>query len=151
MKRDEISLQTANTANRSRVVTGSSKGTGLQSQFVTSKGRGGRRNLPYAFTEHGAIMVANVLNSPRAIEMSVFVVRAFVRMRGTMANSRALAELKRDLKERLDVHEVAIVDILRRFLEIIDPPPLPEPPRKQIGFRAKGSNGKDKKSKDKRR
>jgi hypothetical protein len=55
--------------------------------------------------------------------------------------------LERDLKDRLYVHEVAMVDILRRFMEIIDPPPLPEPHRKQIGFRAKGSNGKDKKSK----
>ena len=66
----------------------------LTSQFAMSKpGRGGRRTLPYAFTEHGAIMAANVLNSPKAIEMSVFVVRAFIKMRETLANNKALASL----------------------------------------------------------
>jgi hypothetical protein len=53
----------------------------LRSQIVISKGRGGRRSLPYAFTEHGAIMAANVLNSEQAVEASVEVVRAFVRLR----------------------------------------------------------------------
>ncbi len=53
----------------------------LRSQIVISKGRGGRRYLPYAFTEHGAVMLASVLNSQRAIEASIFVVRAFVQMR----------------------------------------------------------------------
>lgn len=147
---EEIRSQTVNTGNRSQVVTGSSKTARLRSQSVTSKGRGGRRNLPYAFTEHGAIMAANVLSSPRAVEMSVFVVRAFVRMRATLTDSRELAlkltELERDLKERLDVHEVAIVDILRRFMDLMDPPPLQEPPRKQIGFRANEPDRKAKKS-----
>jgi hypothetical protein len=64
----------------------------LISQNAMSKpGRGGRRTLPYAFTEHGAIMAANVLNSPRAVQMSVFVVRAFVRMRSIMNDTRELA------------------------------------------------------------
>ena len=54
----------------------------LRSQIVTSKGRGGRRYLPFVFTEHGAIMAATILNSPLAVEMSVFVVRAFVKLRG---------------------------------------------------------------------
>lgn len=161
----EIRSQTVNTGNRSQVVTGSSKTSRLRSQIVTSRNRSqfvtgsqkhrDPRYLPYAFTEHGAIMAANVLNSPRAVEMSVFVVRAFVRMRATLADSHELAlrlaELEKDLTDRLDVHEVAIVDIQRRFMQIIDPPPLPQPPRKQIGFRAKESSGKDKKSKDKRR
>jgi ORF6N domain len=61
----------------------------LRSQVATSKsGRGGRRYPPYAFTEHGAIMAATVLNSQCAVEMSVFVVRAFVRMRETLTNNR---------------------------------------------------------------
>jgi len=64
----------------------------LRSQFVTSKqGRGGRRYAPYAFTEHGAIMAATVLNSERAVQMSVFVVRAFVRLREMLATNRKLA------------------------------------------------------------
>ncbi len=63
----------------------------LISQNAMSKpGRGGRRTLPYAFTEHGAVMAANILKSPRAVQMSVFVVRAFVKMRELLMNSRIL-------------------------------------------------------------
>ena len=98
---------------------------------TTSTGRGGRRYLPYAFTEHGAIMAANVLNSPRA----------FVKMRGALSDTRELAHklaaLEKELKERLDVHDVAIVTILQRVMDIIDPPARPDPPKKEIGFHAK--------------
>ena len=84
---------------------------------------------PYAFTENGAIMAANVLNSPEAVRMSVFVVRAFVQMRdllgGTKELARQLADLEKKLTARLDVHESVIVDVLRRVMEILDPPPLP--------------------------
>ncbi len=112
----------------------------LKSQFAMSKkkGRGGRRTLPYAFTEHGAVMAANILNSPRAVQMSVFVVRAFMRMRAVLTDSRILARklaaLEKELKKRLDVHDAIIVDILRRVMDIIDSPPQPEPKRRQIGF-----------------
>jgi hypothetical protein len=103
------------------------------------------RFLPWAFTEHGAIMAANVLNSPRAAQMSVFVVRAFVKMRGLLGDSRELARklaaLEKELKERLDVHEAAIVSILQRVLDLIDPPALPEPPKKRIGFQVKEPRG----------
>jgi len=114
----------------------------LRSHFATSKGSGGRRYLPYAFTEHGAIMAANVLNSPRAVQMSVFVVRAFVKMRAILSDSRELARklaaLEKELKDRLNVHEAAIVTILQRVMAIIDPPALPEPPpKKGIGFQVK--------------
>ena len=95
--------------------------------------------LPYAFTEHGAIMAANVLNSPRAVQMSVFVVRAFLKMRALLGDKRDLAQklaaLEKELKKRLDVHEAVIVTILQRVMDIIDPPALPAPPAKpQIGF-----------------
>ena len=114
----------------------------LRCQIGISKGPGGRRYLPFAFTEHGAIMAATVLNSPRAVQMSVFVVRAFVRMRealsDTAALARKLAALEREVKARLDGPDAAIVDVLRRFMEILDPPPLPEPPPKpSIGFGVK--------------
>jgi hypothetical protein len=97
------------------------------------------KHLPYAFTENGAIMAANVLNSPEAVRMSVFVVRAFVKMRellgGTNDLARQLADLERKLTARLDVHESVIVDVLRRVMDILDPPPpVPEPPRRRIGF-----------------
>jgi hypothetical protein len=111
----------------------------LKFQFGTSSSHGGRRKLPYAFTENGAIMAANVLNSPEAVRMSVFVVRAFVQMRdllgGTKELARQLADLEKKLTARLDVHESVIVNVLRRVMEILDPPPLPpEPPKRQIGF-----------------
>jgi len=91
-------------------------------------------------------MAATVLNSPRAVQMSVFVVRAFVRMRAALSDSRDLARklaaLGKELKGRLDAHEAAIVDILRQVMDIFDPPALPEPPKKEIGFRVKESAGR---------
>ncbi|MBN1101993.1 MAG: ORF6N domain-containing protein [Deltaproteobacteria bacterium] len=115
---------------------------GLRSQFATLKRGQHIKHLPYAFTEHGAIMAATVLNSPEAIQMSVFVVRAFVRMRALLGDTRELARrlaaLEQELKERLDVHEVAIVSILQRVMDLIDPPVEPKPtPRKKIGFEIK--------------
>ncbi|MGB2869790.1 MAG: ORF6N domain-containing protein [Bacteroidota bacterium] len=112
----------------------------LMSQIATSNGkRGGRRKLPFVFTEFGALMAANVLNSNRAVRMSVFVVRAFVKMRGALSGTaeltRKLSELEKELKTRLNVHENAIVGILQRIMAIIDPPHLPEPRRKAIGFK----------------
>jgi hypothetical protein len=111
----------------------------LRYQIGTSNGRGGRRYLPYAFTEHGAIMSATVLNSPRAVQMSVFVVRAFVRMRLVLGDTSELARklviLEREVKARLDTHDAAIVDVLSRIMDMINPPePPPIPPKKQIGF-----------------
>ena len=76
---------------------------------TSSSGHGGRRRRPYVFTEHGAIMAANVLNSARAVQMSVFVVRAFLKMRAFLGDKRELAQklasLEQELKKRLDVHE----------------------------------------------
>ena len=95
--------------------------------------------LPYAFTEHGAIMAANVLNSPRAVQMSVFV-GAGVRedARNAVQNrhlAEKLAELERRLTGRLDVHEQAIVHILDEIKKLMEPlPPPPEPKRREIGF-----------------
>ncbi|MGA2748735.1 MAG: ORF6N domain-containing protein [Verrucomicrobiota bacterium] len=112
----------------------------LTSQFARSKkGRGGRRTLRRAFTEHGAIMAANVLNSSRAVQMSVFVVRAFVKMREVLAQNgqlaEKLAELERRLTGRLDVHEQAIVQILEEIKKLMEPlPSQPEPKRPEIGF-----------------
>ena len=110
-----------------------------RSQIVTLKRGQNIKYLPAAFTEHGAIMAANVLNSPRATQMSVFVVRAFVKMRSAFKDSRQLAEklalLEQELKIRLNIHEAAIVDVLHRIMKILDPPPPPpEPPPPEIGF-----------------
>jgi phage regulator Rha-like protein len=111
----------------------------LRSQIVTSKtGRGGRRSLPFAFTEHGAVMAANVINSERAVQMSIFVVRAFIKMRQIMAANKAflekLTELEKKLTNRLDSHEQAIVYVLSELRKLMEPPEVPEPKRRRIGF-----------------
>ena len=97
---------------------------------------------PWAFTEHGAIMAANVLKSRRASQMSVFVVRAFVRLRLALRENRELARklaaVETELKSRLDVHEAAIVELLQRIMRILDPPTAPAgPPPPEIGFHVK--------------
>lgn len=130
---------------RSQFATSSSLGdkdeslTPNRSQFATGSSRHrDPRLLPYAFTENGAIMAANVLNSSEAVRMSVFVVRAFVRMRELLTGSKELAvELKKleaKLTSRLDVHEVAITEVLRRIMRLLDPPPAPPVPEKEMGF-----------------
>ena len=97
--------------------------------------------MPYAFTENGAVMAANVLNSPEAVRMSVFVVRAFVQMRDLLGSTKELAKqlaaLEKKLTARLDGHESAIVEVLQRLMNILDPPPPPpepETPKRRIGF-----------------
>jgi hypothetical protein len=111
----------------------------LRSQFATLKsGRGQHRKyLPYAFTEHGAIMAASILNSPRAIEMNVFVVRAFVKLRELLSSNRELArrfeQLEARLDKRLTEHDVSIAAILSAIRELMNPP---APKRRAIGFTA---------------
>ena len=111
----------------------------MTSQIAISKrGRGGRRTRPYAFTEHGALQAANVLRSSRAVQMSVFVIRAFVKMRETLLGTRELAKklaaLEKKLTARLDVHESAIVQVLQELMQILNTPPTPSPPKPRIGF-----------------
>jgi hypothetical protein len=116
------------------------KTTTNRSQFATGSGRHrDPRYLPYAFTENGAIMAANVLHSPEAVRMSVFVVRAFIQMRDLLtSNSRELAAelraLEAKLTARLDGQELMILDVLRRLMDLIDPPPAPPVPEKSLGF-----------------
>jgi phage regulator Rha-like protein len=106
----------------------------LRSQnVISSSTHGGARYLPYAFTEHGVIMAATVLNSDRAIEMSVFVVQAFVRMRRALAtNQKVLAKLA-EVEHRLEAHDTDIQALMEAIRELIDPP---DPPRRRIGFEA---------------
>jgi hypothetical protein len=104
----------------------------LRSQFATANiGRGGRRSLPYAFTEHGAIMAATVLNSKQAVEMSVFVVRAFVHLREARAADRELAARIGELEEHLQAHDGTIQAIIKVIKRLTDPLPSR---RRKIGF-----------------
>ena len=110
----------------------------LRSQFAISigetreSGRGGRRYLPLAFTEHGAIMAATILNTPQATEISVFVVRAFVRLRVMVAANKELANKLDELERRVSHHDEAITSIVKAIRELATPP---EPKsRRRIGF-----------------
>jgi hypothetical protein len=108
----------------------------LRPQIATSSLYGGRRYLPWVFTEHGAIMLASVLNSPTANEASVRVVRAFVHMREILAHNQELKAKFGELERRLDAHDDALkvlFDAIRQLLE----PPASVTSRPEIGFHVK--------------
>jgi hypothetical protein len=101
----------------------------LKSQIATSSStHGGRRKLPLVFTEHGAIMAANVLNSERAVAASVQVVRAFVRLRQMLVSNAELARKLEDLEQKYDTQFKVVFDAIR---QLMSPPPRE---RKEIGF-----------------
>jgi len=106
---------------------------GLISQIaISKKGRGGRRTMPWVFTEHGALMLGNVLNSKTAVEASVRVVRAFILMREQLAAHKELALKLAELEERVTGHGGAIQDLFEAIRQLVEPP-APQHQRK-IGF-----------------
>lgn len=111
----------------------------LRSQIVTSnEGRGGRRYLPYAFTEHGALMLANVLNSERAAQTSVMVVRAFVRLRQWLSSNAELARKLEAMEKKYDAQFKVVFDAIRQLMSPV------ETKRKEIGFHVKHDHEKPK-------
>src|SRR2546428_5387007 len=107
---------------------------GNSSQFAMSSGKHrGTAYRPYAFTEHGALQAANVLRSQRAVHMSVFVIRAFVKMREQLATNAAILKRLAEIDKELLVHDSALRDIYQKLLPLLSPPPEP-PPRRRIGF-----------------
>ncbi len=115
---------------RSQIAT--SKIEGMWSQdATTSPGRGGRRHAPYAFTEHGAIMAATILNSPKAVEMSVFVVRAFIELRVWLSTHRELAEKLEHLERKVSSHDQALAGVIDAIRQLMAPP---NPKNRPIGF-----------------
>src|SRR5262249_36232242 len=120
-------------ANRSQSATASGRLQRMRSQFATAS----RRNIryrPWAFTEHGALQVANVLQSDRAIAMSVYVIRAFIELREKVATNAAILKRLSEIDRTLLEHDTALRDIYQKLLPLLAPPP--EPPRRQIGFHA---------------
>lgn len=112
----------------------------LKFQIGTSSGGwGGRRKLPHAFTEHGAIMAATVLNSPKAVEMSVFVVRAFVKMREQLLATATLAKRLAEVEKDLMLHDAALRELFEQIRPLLLPPP--DPPRHPIGFSVNERSG----------
>jgi hypothetical protein len=105
----------------------------LISQYaISSTGHGGRRKLPYAFTEHGSIMAAMVLNSPRAVQMSLYVIRAFVALRQIVQDQKALSAKLAELDQRVGAHDEQLVEIIEAIRQLAAPPGV-EHDRK-IGF-----------------
>ena len=110
----------------------------LRSQIATSSSYGGRRYLPYAFTEHGALMLANVLNSERAAQTSVQVVRAFVKLRQMLASNAELARKLAAMEKKYDAQFKVVFDAIRQLMS------PPEKPKREIGFHVKHDDDKPK-------
>jgi hypothetical protein len=109
----------------------------LRSQIVILKTGRGRhlKYAPFAFTEHGALMASTVLNSPRAVAMSVYVIRAFVKMREDLAANSAIFKRLAEIDKTLLLHDGALRDIYQKLRPLLEPPPAP--PKPEIGFHIK--------------
>lgn len=117
--------------------------TNLKSQIVTSSFaeahslHGGLRHLPWAFTEHGALMAAMLLRSPHAVAMSVYVVRAFVRMREELLAHSAVLKRLAQIDKKLLEHDIVLRDVVEKLLPLLSPA---EPtPKRRIGFHSRES------------
>ena len=108
----------------------------LRSQFVTSKRRGGRRTLPYAFTEQGVAMLSSVLRSERAVQVNVEIMRAFVRLRRMLTAHKDLARRLDDLERKYDAKFRVVFDAIRRLMA--PTAPVGPKPKRVIGFRPGG-------------
>jgi hypothetical protein len=112
---------------------GTSKALATRSEIVITSGeRGGRRYLPHAFTEFGALMAANVLNSSQAVKMSLYVIRAFVKSRDELAANSAIVKRLAQIDNILFLHDSALRDLYQKLRPLLAPPPEPQKPR--IGF-----------------
>jgi len=106
----------------------------LRSQIVTSNGRGGRRYLPQAFTEHGALMAATVLNSKKAVEMSLYLIRAFVAMREALLANATILKRLAEIDRRLIEHDSVLREIVDRLQPLLDAPAVDETAKPKIGY-----------------
>jgi hypothetical protein len=107
----------------------------LRSQFATSSSHGGSRYMPIAFTEHGTVMLASILNSKRAVEMSIFVVQAFIRMREMVIGNKQLAKKLAELEERVNDNDETIANLFEAIRQLVEP----ETPKteREMGFHIK--------------
>ncbi len=107
----------------------------LRSQIVTSSGRPGRRALPYAFTEHGISMLSSVLNSERAVEVNIAIVRTFVKMRQMIAGNKVLAQKLDELERRYDAQFKVVFNSIRELIKATPKTaPVPMATKRKIGF-----------------
>jgi hypothetical protein len=113
------------------------EGKSLTSQIAMSKtGRGGRRTTPYAFTEQGVAMLSSVLNSDRAVQVNIAIMRAFVKVREIMATHKDLANKIEALERSYAKHDEEIQVVFQAIKQLLKPPSAP--PKRRIGFRAEG-------------
>lgn len=120
---------------RSQIATSSSQSVDYIKEIARSdRSHGGRRYRPWMFTEHGALMAANILRSERAAQMSIYVIRAFVRLRERVAANASILKRLAEIDGTLLQHDTALRDIYRKLLPLLQPPP--EPPKRRIGFHA---------------
>lgn len=105
----------------------------LKSQIATSSGtHGGSRKPPTAFTEHGALMAATLLRSERAVQMSIYVIRAFVKLRDELTANLGVLRRLSEIDKKLIEHDVVLREVLERLQPLLNPPP--EKPKPKIGF-----------------
>ncbi len=105
-----------------------------QNAISSSRAHGGRRQLPWAFTEHGALMAANLLNSPRAVQMSIYLVRSFVQMRDTLMANAAILKRLAEIDRRLLEHDSVLREVVERLQPLLDAPDEDEESKRKIGF-----------------
>jgi hypothetical protein len=103
----------------------------LRLQIATSNRRGGRRYLPYAFTQEGIAMLSSVLRSPRAVAVNIEIMRAFIRMRGMLVSVDELARKLDALEQKALAHDKDLEEVFEALRELMNPP---EPPHREIGF-----------------
>ena len=108
----------------------------LKSQnAISSGGYGGRRTAPWGFSEHGALMAATILRSPRAVQMSIYLVRAFVQMRGELQTNLAILKRLAEVDRKLLEHDSVLREVITRLQPLLDAPEADEaPPKRKIGF-----------------
>ena len=109
----------------------------LRFQFGTSKGSGGRRYLPYAFTQEGIAMLSSVLHSPRAIQVNIQIMRAFVKLRELMASHKYLAQKIEELEQKFKKHDENFVIVFLAIRKLLETPKEPKKKKVPIGFHAK--------------
>ncbi len=130
--RSQAATLNAATGKRSKIATASSDATMWSQIATTSPKRRRKTHRPWAFTEHGALQVANILRTNRAIAMSVYVIRAFIELREKVAANSAILKRLAEIDKTLLLHDSALRDVYEKLLPLLSPPP--EPPRRQIGF-----------------
>lgn len=132
LTKEEVENLISQIAISSASKAGNERDRPISSQFAMTSRHGGRRKSPWAFTEHGCLMAATVLNSPRAVQMSLYIIRAFVQMREALATNQAVLRRLSEIDKTLLEHDAALRALWGKLRPLLAPPP--ERARKEMGF-----------------